>query len=254
MPSSLSRIKNPSLGSSPQKEMSPPRSPQSDDVLFLFSSAERCLSDPGTKDIKSGKSKSEACLQKNKNDEEIFEMLKDKQTVSISAGTPPAKLPSVHRVKRNSSVGKKSTKKLPQRKRSRGKSNDDEEDWLPGTETKRRSSGHHELKGLEAGPVSPLLTLVQSPCFIQLDRTEVSRYLSREGMGHVVQEESVHKRRIISSVFGHKRCKVSEGERGSDEVEGDEGSDSESGGRQSTTDQHQACKGGKFLFSSKYWG
>jgi hypothetical protein len=69
---------------------------------------------------------------------------------------------------------------------------------------------------------------------------EVTRYLSGEGGEDFVQEESVQKGRIISSVFGPKRFKVSSGK--AQVVDVIDGSESKCG-----LDEPQKSKGNGFF-------
>jgi hypothetical protein len=153
-------------------------------------------------------------LENNNSDEDNLDVSTADQTARPKeADNDTTKLPS----EGQSSASKKSTKKPRPRKRSRCKSNDEEEDWLPGKVSKRRSSSHgKEPRKVKSVPVlpseSPLVTKAKAPCFVPLSRMEVTRYLRGEGGDDLVQEESVQKGRIISSVFGPKRFKVASGE------------------------------------------
>jgi hypothetical protein len=147
-------------------------------------------------------------------DEDNLEVSTSEQTARPKeADSDTTKLPSGG----ENSASKKSSKNPPPRKRSRCKSNDEEEDWLPGKVSKRRSSGHiKEPRKVKSVPVLPsestLVTKAKAPCFVPLSRMEVTRYLRGEGGDDLVQEKSVQKGRIISSVFGPKRFRVSSGE------------------------------------------
>jgi hypothetical protein len=152
-------------------------------------------------------------LENNYSDEDFLEVSTSEQTARPKeADSDTTKLPSGGQ----NSASKKSTKNPRPRKRSRCKSNDEEEDWLPGKVSKRRSSSHgKEPRKVKSVPVlpseSPLVRKAKAPCFVPLSRMEVTRYLRGEGEDDLVQEESVQKGRIISSVFGPKRFKVSSG-------------------------------------------
>jgi hypothetical protein len=151
-------------------------------------------------------------LEKNYSDEDNLGVSTSEQIARPKADSDTTKLLSGGQ----NSASKKSTKNPPPRKRSRCKSNDEEEDWLPGKVSKRRSSSHgKEARKVKSVPVLPseslLVTKAKTPCFVPLSRMEVTRYLRREGEDDLVQEESVLKGRIISSVFGPKRFKMSSG-------------------------------------------
>jgi hypothetical protein len=206
---SLSSIQHPGVGSSLQAEECYQKNsqplPQTDDDSTQELSWQAVPSVPVAQDN---------FLENIYSEEDNLDVSTSEQTARPKgADNDTTKLPSGGQ----NTASKKSSKNPRPRKRSRCKSNDEEEDWLPGKVSKRRSSGHgKEPRKVKSVPIlpseSPLVRKAKAPCFVPLSRMEVKRYLRREGEDDRVQEESVQKGRIISSVFGPKRFKVSSGQ------------------------------------------